>query len=472
MTGKRRFGTIARGLLVVAALALLPLAGLGLGQGPRTVVAQAAAQDSLWAGSIAGYVACANPSSPSSLAGCFSSYLPFVSNESFPTVATDGVNVYFATELTGGYSCPIADLVPNCSRTFIGPFPGGGSVAVTAIAAADGQVWIGQDDGQIFRCSATIPFVQNPSQLPSGCVLLDDAVERSVDSLLLANGRLYAGLGWAERNQQKNGILWSCDPQAVNSCENLDLYGDTTANSLAAGGGYLWAGLDNGIIWRCDLNAVNACADWESAGYPVESISYDGEGTLYAAIQGKRNSVGTGVIWSCPVAAADRCSSVLSNVNGASVAAGAGGVFSSTWTGLNFGTSAYTAASSNLDQANLLYVPAGGVTGVGGVSVALQGGKWADKLGKRCTARGKGLKGSVQVTGPGGHDKTVAVNLCALAKGGSVKETFDLLDQGTYTVKAATTNWKKRFGGSGSVTVDPDRTSKVKVRLTRSGAGK
>ncbi|MFM9108172.1 MAG: hypothetical protein ACKOWF_15900, partial [Chloroflexota bacterium] len=399
--GNRRMGTIMRGLLVVAALALLPLAGLLPGQGPRRAEAQAAAQDSLWAGSIAGYVACANPSSPSSLAGCFSSYLPFVSNGSFPTVATDGVNVYFATEDTGGYSCPIADLGANCSRTFIGPFPGGGSVAVTAIAAADGQVWIGQSDGQIFRCSATIPFVQNPSQLPSGCTQLDDAGDRGVWSLLLANGRLYAGLGWAERNQQKNGILWSCDPQAVNSCENLDLYGDTTANSLAAGGGYLWAGLDNGIIWRCDLNAVNACANWESAGYPVKSISYDGEGTLYAAIQGKHNYGGTGVIWSCPIAAANQCSSVLSNVNGASVAAGAGGVFSSTLTGLNFGTSAYTAAASSFDQAILLYVPAGGVSGVGGVSVNVLGGKWTDKLGKRCARGGKGLKGSVQVTGPG-----------------------------------------------------------------------
>ncbi|MFM9106874.1 MAG: hypothetical protein ACKOWF_09260 [Chloroflexota bacterium] len=78
----------------------------------------------------------------------------------------------------------------------------------------------------------------------------------------------------------------------------------------------------------------------------------------------------------------------------------------------------------------------------------------------------------MQVTGPGGLETPVAVTLCALAKGGSVKQTFDLLDPGTYTVKAATKNWKKRFGGSGSVTVQPDTTGVVKVRLTRAGAGK
>ncbi|MFM9108201.1 MAG: hypothetical protein ACKOWF_16045, partial [Chloroflexota bacterium] len=219
-------------------------------------------------------------------------------------------------------------------------------------------------------------------------------------------------------------------------------------------------------IWRCDLDTTNACANWEQGGDGAQSLSYDGQGTLYAAIAGKN-----GVIWSCPTAAANQCSNLFSGVNGVAVAAGDGSVFSSA-NGLFFGSSPFTATSSNLVNSFLLYVPAGGVSGVGGVSVALYGGKWTDKLGKRCAKGGKGLKGSVQVTGPGGYDKTVAVNLCALAKGGSVKETFDLLDPGTYTVKAATTNWKKRFGGSASVTVDPDRTGKVKVRLHRAGAGK
>ncbi len=445
---------IARGLLVVAALALLPLSGLL--PGPRPVAAQPAAQDSLWAGVGLTYGACANPSSPASLAGCFSAPASIGTGD-IDAVATDGVNVYFATAQNGGYSCPIADLGANCTHIMAGAWSSG---KVKSLAASGGYLWIGQDNGQIYRCAANIPY-GNQGSMPSGCALLDNAGQRSVDSLLLANGRLYAGLASYGSSSGKQGILWSCDPDTVNACENLDTYGITTANSLAAGGGYLWVGLNKWIVWRCDLNAANACATWgQSTGSSVSGVSYDGQATLYASLEGTQ-----GVIWACAIAAANQCSNVRQNVYGTSVAAGAGGVFSSTTTSLNFGTSAFTAASSNLDQAKLLYVPAEGVTGVGGVSVALQGGKWTEKLGKRCAKGGKGLNGSVQVTGPGGHDKTVAVNLCALAKGGSVKETFDLLDQGTYTVKAATTNWKKRFGGSGSVTVDPDRTSKVKVRL-------
>ncbi|MFM9108171.1 MAG: hypothetical protein ACKOWF_15895, partial [Chloroflexota bacterium] len=275
---------------------------------------------------------------------------------------------------------------------------------------------------------------------------------------------LYAGLAGTKKSQ---GILWSCDPQTVNACRNLDEYGDDQAMALAAGGGYLWAGLyQSGIIWRCDLNAANACATWDTTKYHIQSISYDGQGTLYAAVDDKESwSEDNGRIWSCPTAAANRCSNLISGVNGLRVAAGAGSVFSSTEAGLNFGTSAFTAASSKLTGADLVYIPAGGVTGVGAVSVKVHGRKWTDKLGKRCAAGGKGLKGIVKVTGPNGHDKTVAVNLCALATGGSVKETFALLDPGTYTVQVETTNAKKQFGGSVSVTVQPDQTPAVEVRL-------
>ncbi|MFM9108540.1 MAG: hypothetical protein ACKOWF_17780 [Chloroflexota bacterium] len=476
--GNRRMRTIARGLLVVAALALLPLAGLGLGRerGPRRVVARASSQDSLWAGRGQYLAACANPSSPASLAGCFSPpvLLPPVT---VSAMATDGVNVYYATEFAGAYSCPIAALGANCTHIMAGPWPPtvqkeGNSV--NALAAYDGQIWIGQENGQIYRCAANIPYASQGSA-PPGCTLLDDAGQRDVMSLLLANGRLYAGLavyGLGEE-KKKQGILWSCDPQAVNACENLDYYGKTYAVALAAGGGYLWAGLENGILWRCDLNAANACANWDTAGYQINSLSYDGEGTIYAAVYDALDAYGSteGAIWSCPTAAANQCSNLISGINGASVAAGDGSVFSSTSAGLNFGTSAFTATSDNLKLADLLYVPAGGVTGVGGVLVKVLGGKWTDKLGKRCEKSGKGLNGIVKVTGPFGNDQTVAVNLCALAKGGRVKERVDLLEQGIYTVQVETTNAKKQFSGSVTFTVETDTTGGVKVRLARAGAG-
>ena len=468
MTRSRRgrWAPIARGLLLLAAILLLPLAAMV--QMPRQTAAQTSSQDSLWAGRQT-VAACANPSSPASLAGCFSA--PAAVAGKISAVATDGVNVYYTTQRLGGYSCPIADLGANCTRIMAGPWPKRGGFEtkniVNSLVAYDGQIWFGQATGEIYRCPANIPYAKQ-NNAPPGCTLLDDAGKRPVGALLLANGRLYAGLSYAGEGdeQKKQGILWSCDPQAVNACENLDYYGKTVAMSLAAGGGYLWAGLNNGILWRCDLNAANACANWDTAGYPINSISYDGQGTIYAAVYDENDTYGTnGVIWSCPTAAANQCSNLISGISGVSVAAGDGSVFSSTSVGLNFGTSAFSEAFSNLKEATLLYVPAGGVTGVGGVSVALHGGKWTDTLGKRCAAGGKGLKGSVQVTGPGGHDKTVAVNLCALAKGGSVEETFDLLDQGTYTVTVKA----GKHSGEASFTIVQDRTKTVNVKLTRGG---
>ncbi len=446
---------------MLLAMVLLPL--VATLQTPRPGAAQSTGQDSLWAGHGSRLAACASPSSAASLAGCFSAPTNLGNSAgAIWAAAADSVNVYFATQQSGAWSCPIADLGANCRNIMAGPWPGTSGTTVTSLAAADGQIWFGQTDGNIYRCPANIPYASQ-STVPGGCVLLDAAGTRAVESLLLANGRLYAGLSSYGPEEKKQGILWSCDPQAVNSCENLDYYGQTWATSLVAGGGYLWAALENGIIWRCNLDAANACANWETAGNSVSSISWDGQGTLYAAVQGKK-----GVVWSCPAASANQCSSVIGNVNAYSVAAGSGSVFSSTADGLNFGTSAFAQASSDLHSAVLLHVPAEGAPGVGGVSVTVRGGKWTERLGKRCSSGGKGLKATVQVTGPHGLDKTQVVNLCRLQAGGGVKKSFTMLDPGEYTVTA----WTKKYAGSGSFTVEPDQTGMAKVRLTRAGAGK
>jgi len=301
--------------------------------------------------------------------------------------------------------------------------------------------------------------------------VLDDAGKRAVKSLLLANGRLYAGLQNYGSEQKKQGILWSCDPRAVNACKDLDSYGKTYAGSLAAGGGYRWAGLDNGILWRCDLNAKDACLDWDTAGGPITSVSYspEGHGTLYAAVGGDH-----GVIWTCSTTARDSCTNIFGkdnkdkdiNVDGKSVAAGAGSVFSSTADGLYFGTSKYSGATSNLNGAKLIYVPAGGPVGVGGVEVHVSARKLGAKLAERCKA-GKNPKAIILAEGPKGMSKTVKAGACALARGGTVKQAFDLLDAGVYTV---TVTAGKRTGQA-SFTITQDTTRKLNLKLKRARNG-
>ena len=109
-----------------------------------------------------------------------------------------------------------------------------------------------------------------------------------------------------------------------------------------------------------------------------------------------------------------------------------------------------------------------GVSGVGDVAVTVRGGKWTERLGKRCASGGKRPMATVRVTGPHGLDKSQVVNLCGLKAGGSVKKSFTMLDPGEYTVTART----KKYGASGSFTVEQNQTGKVTVRLTRAGAGK
>jgi len=459
---------------VLAAALLLPLAALL--EAPREGTAQSAPQDSLWTAGLSrstGYVgACASPET--SLATCLGIPGSRIANWSpsgsggapgGATVATDGQNVYFVGT-QGALSCPVADLGTNCTRIMAGPWPSNSGLnSATAIAAYGGEIWIGQASGEIYRCPADLPYVaQNTA--PSECTLLDDAGNRGVYSLLLANGTLYAGLAMASRSEYgisySKGLIWSCPSQVANACTNLDNPGNTLPASLAGGGGYLWVGLENGIVWRCDPDTANACTDWERAGNTVESLSYDGQGTLYAAVTGSN-----GVIWSCPTAAANGCSTVRSNVSGVSVAAGAGGVFSSSGRnpGFFFNASPLTAAnasgSSYWSYSPLLYLPAGGPVGVGaaavGVSLAAPATD-ADAAGQQCGHGGKRAKATVTLTGPHGYEKTQRMRLCKLLE---APAHFSLLDPGDYRAMVQT-----RGGvGEARFTVEQDRTRPVDVRL-------
>ena len=462
-----RWAPIARGVLLLAAILLLPLAAMV--QAPQQTTAQTATQDSLWAAPTYDIGVCTDPSSSAALSGCFASAASSWTVSFSKAVATDGVNVYFASETAGGLSCPIADLGTNCIRIMAGPWGSDKNRQILSLAAANGQIWIGQTTGDLYRCPANLPWA-NQKYAPSQCVLLDDAGDRPVDSLLLANGRLYAGLGCYGgcSTQNKQGLLWSCDPQTANNCFTLDSYGYTTAKSLVAGGGYLWAGLDNGIIWRCDLNAMNACSNWENAGEKVvNSISYDGQGTLYAAISNKY-----GVVWSCPTAYANGCSTLLPNVFANSVAAGAGSVFSSLSTSpgdvFHYGTSPFTGANTDTwKNSLLLYLPADGPVGVGGVSLTVKAKALSQKLVKRCDKPGRTARATVTITGPAGFTKTMKVGACALVKNGAMKHRVDLLDPGDYTVSVQA----GKHSGKASFSIVQDRTKPVNVKLTRGSAG-
>ena len=484
---------------MVAALAVL-LVATAVGTLPRP----AAAADSVWtAGTDTGGVnssfvaAYASPTSAAAYASCFASAGtswnmgkggPFVIN----AMATDGRRVFLAGDGASALSCPISSLGTNCTPLSGPPMDGS---EILSLAAAPGSVWLGRKDGKIYRCPTTGVDWNADARL---CTVIDDAGQRQVSSLLWANGRLYAGLKNYGVENKKQGLLWTCDPLTANSCSTLDTYGNTTANSLAVGAGYLWAGLDNGIIWRCDPVKPNACDNWEnSGGEPITSISYS-QDYLYAVAGSQFVMSGTrvtGVLWSCPTATKDNCTTLFGGQSRRvdlhpSVAAGPSdipGPSNVFWVGgagadkrnqiaYSAGDSRQSYLTTHWNWGNvtyktypisqMLYLPADGPTGVGGIQVKATG---IHRLGNPCTQRTR-LPLRLTATSTTGHTMRRVVNLCRAHRAGDttlITPITTLLDPGTYTLTARTQGFHARK----TVTVTKNTTTRTTVRLATRGRG-
>lgn len=468
---RRQWTLAARGLLVLVAVLLLPLAAMV--QTPGESKAESATQDTLWAGWVFKLEVCADPSSPAALASCFGSPLG-TQGVNVRALATDGVNVYFAG-VDGGLSCPIADLGENCTRIMAGPWPKGYNCTnrgktcdaneVTALAAGDGYLWFAQKTHDIYRCPVNLPYTQQDSA-PGACVKLDDGGGHAITSLLLANGTLYAGLESQGSGvvDSKEARVWKCDPNRKDACGDLDKLGNDSVKSLAVGGGYLWAGTIEGTILRCDPARTNSCTQWEDAGNgkAVEALSYDGAGLLYAGVAGYTSGTeGKGVVWSCLTASANRCSDLLHDKDGTSVAAGAGSVFSTANGDQYFATSRFTAG--RIPAAKLLYIPAAGPVGVGAASVSVRSAPDAPLTGKGCTQQGKNPKAILTVQGPNAFSMTKSIDACGLRDGAASSRSFQLLDPGDYTVTVRSGT----YSGQAAFTVESDKITRVTVEIVR-----
>ena len=461
MTGPRtRTRRLAAIALAVAALAALLPAGVSAAS-PGSVWAP-------WAGDgsgskQAGLTACAVPAAD--LATCFGSFANgFEANASATiphvgAIATDGTDVTMATEHGGGLRCPLAGLGTGCSRVMTGPWPSD-SNKTNALAASGGWIWIGQNDGKIFRCPGDLPYVDQ-ADAPSGCVLLDDAKVRPISSLILVNGVLWAGLdvGCAGFLCKESGLVWRCDPTTKDSCVNVQLYNKTSVTALAAGAGSIWAGLGNGKIVRCDPSGTSGCADWKTPGSAwIQSLSYDGAGTLYAG-----TADGT---WSCPTGSTVGCSSV--NASGSQVAAVGGVVYSSgDYVLLDGGTTIYPGTDpdriySYPDQKGnpLLYIPAGGLPALGAANVQVRFPEAAKRLAARC-ADGVPLIAHVRVTGPNDFHWKRTVDVCRIRNPRMPDVRLGLLDPGTYHVRVRT----PKHEAEGSVVVTGDSTHALILQL-------
>ena len=474
--------------LLAATLALLPRPDTArAGQSSDQPATAAAATDTLWAaGTATGGInkssvgSCATPTS--SLASCFSAS----SLRTTGSVVNSGSAVNAMTS-TGSQviiagrgqalNCPVAGVANDCTWIRAGELsPLKIKHAVLSLTADDEWIWAGRRDGTIYRCSA---------KSPDTCVELDDAGQRAVTSLVFANGRLYAGLAPYGSESKKQGLLWSCDPDTANSCSTLDSYGATTANSLVVGGGYLWAGLDNGIIWRCDPQQANACTNWENSGGSITSLSYDGDNTLYASWMKRSGNSAYGILWSCPLTPANDCATVETGNQNANITYGdvaavpgapgtSGGcssdpcnVFWSEYTNpvtVNYGQqSSASYGAGKLTKSLLLYVPADGPIGVGGVSVTVAG---IHRLRAVCTAdNGAQARLRLAATGRQGLVARRSVNLCRAHRTGTTTTTVTvnrLLDPGDYTVTARGAGLRTRT----AVTVTKDHTTRIRLRLS------
>ena len=466
-TGNPAIRLVRAAIVAVLALATAFAVVIGAPQASSAQSETAGSTDSLWVASFANLGVCASPSSAQSLSSCFQTPVPLT--QTTAAIATDGTNVYIASQISGGYSCPIADLGANCTRIMAGPWPSynNNDNEVTSLAAADGYLFIGQKSGQIYRCPSDLPYVDQ-SSMPSQCIEFSSG-SQAVQSLLLANNNLYVGVSPDGKSTQAQ--LWSCDPQTADSCSVIDSMGyQTYPASLAAGGGNLWAGLGSGILWKCPAPGENNCSNYDTAGkgQALNSLSYDSQGsngqaTVYAAVAKSSGQTNNGVIWQCPVASANDCNNLLTKVSIGAVAGGDSNVFSSDGYSLYYGTSKYTNASTNSgygwSEASMLYIPASGVTGVGAVSVKSNPRKLRRLVKARCAA-GAPRRARLSITGPSGFHHATRVPVCGSGKAGVRTWKLDLLDTGKYRLKARIRGGKTL---SKKVMVRADRTTKARL---------
>jgi len=410
-----------------------------------------------------------------------------------PPLATDGTYVYLATSNQGwAYKCPVSNYGNYCTQILVGPFGGSLDNSIESIAASDGYLWIGQYDGSIYRCPSNLLWAGSiPSSLPSECVELDNAGNRYPASMVIANGWLYVGL---VPTNSDVGIIWRCDLTTPNACTNFDNPGytwtDTQVYALTVGAGYLWAGLQNGRLLRCDLNSASDCVVWNTAGHQVRAISYDNQGALAVGVVAQQSN--NGVFWSCPTATPNSCTTVLSNRNVFSTAAGTLGSAQEhfaayVWDQRQIFNEATPYASSYQDLRSytpILYIPKGGVVTPGSVNVSfpLQNTPLASastsaktnkrfldgelaQLVKRCE-RGGRVEARITLHGPYGSVNR-KVDLCEVMTAGRPEINFAALDKGVFYKITASVEGLR--GGATFYLSKTDEIKEVSIELRRRG---
>lgn len=459
--------------LVSVGLASTPTVALPVDPGPSPVETASTgnatpSQDALWYfanANSANTGVCVNPTASASLASCFPT-LPLDPYSNATTrAATDGTTMYFAVSEGQSQKCPIVGYGSGCQNIFAGPFAG--ATAVTAIAAYNGSLYIGDESANaVSQCPDDLTYGGSDA-LPAECVTYTfPSGTGQADSMIVTNGQLFVGMSSAG----SSGVIYSCNLDLTLGCSDpWDSFGKdgksgggNHAWSMAAGGGYLWVALDDGIMWRCSTDQPNDCQDWNTAGDPIVSIAYDG-GWLYAGVANTYNSKTdtdntNGVVWKCPAATANACETVLTpgpysggdlglTKSTQTVTAGAGNVFANIHPAgtippaTYWGTSPFasTVGTTNgtacgiIDSGSfcapwpvgLFYVPVGGIITTGALRVSIT--PWA-ALVEACARAGE-VTGTVTVTGPHRAQLVRTVDLCATREW-----RFGALDPGEYVV--------------------------------------
>ena len=348
--------------------------------------------ESLWAVSSGGTLSvCEYPSSQMSLDTCFSG-VPKFSDFDAP-MATNGINVYYSNPDDGAgsiVSCPISSLGDGCQSL---GFTDLQDYYPYSMAASTDYLYLGYSAGFVVNRELRFPLTPNnmyrcPLDGSSGgCEEFNYAGNRAINSLVLGNNRLYAGLGQSSTIGE-DGLIWNCDPITQTSCSDFNKPGKTSVNTLAVSVGYLWAGLSNGIIWRCSLDEPDSCLTWyENTDEVVKSISFDAEDgtTFYAGTADINKSKNLGRIYTCSTNTQNDCKVSPSNGGRAveSVAGGMGSVFWSLrnqnaeyiYTGTSTTYAAFTSStSSNWSRTQLLYFSGSTLTTINIVGTSTTGG--------------------------------------------------------------------------------------------------
>lgn len=146
---------------------------------------------------------------------------------------------------------------------------------VSIQAAAKDSVFVGLEDGSVYKCGAKLlpklePAATTDTTTTEQCTKLD-GFKNAVTAMLFAKGSLYIGT--------EGGYMWICNPSQAYSCIHLNTFGsEITALAYSGHDKHIYAATGGGTLLKCSPKEKDSCKDVDTfSGSRIQTIYVSGD---------------------------------------------------------------------------------------------------------------------------------------------------------------------------------------------------